>query len=94
MVVLLGVKSFPLPDEDETGSDRNGDGEGYETCNESCDTVHDDEAQNGRTCRARRLIDVPSLKTHKFKGALQALEQWVIWVAAVLDCFFHPSVCL
>ena len=68
------------------------DDESDEPCNETCQAVEHDEADYGTTGGSCRPVDVPPLKTHKFKGTLQTLEKWVVWVAAVFVCTVHSSV--
>lgn len=53
----------------------------YNQCeNESCQTVGYDKADYGNAYRSCRPIDVSSLNTHKFKGTLKPLEQWIIGI--------------
>jgi hypothetical protein len=72
------VQSLALLEQNQSHTACHGDGQDNQGKDESCHTVGYDEADNGDAYRGCRPIDVATLNTHKFKGTLQPLEQWII----------------
>ena len=91
LVVLLGVQSFPLLEHDETCTRSDCHDQHYQSCNNTHQTVGGNEANDGSSCRGCCPIDVPPLYSHKFKGLLESLEQWVVGVADFLLFSCHSS---
>lgn len=72
------MQSLALLEQNQSHTACHGDGQDNQGKDESCHTVGYDEADNGDAYRGCRPIDVATLNTHKFKGTLQPLEQWII----------------
>ena len=91
LVVLLGMQSFPLFEHDETCTRSDCHNQHYQSCNDTYQTVGDNEADDGSSCRGCCPIDVSPLYSHEFKGLLESLEQWVVGVADFLLFSCHSS---
>ena len=80
MLLLLGMQSFLLLEEDKgcTSTERNGKNE--KPCYKTEDAVGDDEAKDGSTNGTGCPGDVASLEPHKFKGLLETLEHGIAYV--------------
>lgn len=72
------MQSLALLEQNQSHTACHGDGQDDQGKDKSCNTVGYDEADNGDAYRGCRPIDVATLNTHKFKGTLQPLEQWII----------------
>ena len=84
MILLLGMQSLLLLEEDKgcTSTERNGKNE--ETCYKTKDAVGDDEAKNGSTNGTCCPGDVATLQPHKFKGLQKPLEHGITDVLSIV----------
>lgn len=83
MILLLGMQSFFLFEEDKNCTRREGNSKNYQTCHKPKYAVHDDETKDGSTYGTCRPGDVTSLYAHKLQGLLQTLEDGVTNVLTV-----------
>lgn len=83
MILLLGMQSFLLLEEDKGCTSGEGNSKNYQPSHKAKDAVHDDEAEDGSTYGTCRPGDVTSLYAHELKRLLQALEHRVTNVLTV-----------
>ena len=83
MILLLGMQSFLLLEEDKNCTRRERNSKNYQTCHKPKYAVHNDETKDRSTYGTSRPGDVTSLYAHELQRLLQALENWVTNVLTV-----------